>query len=163
MKYFGLIPFLLLACSDGDKDSTDDGDVVVDSDGDGFAAADDCDDNNADINPEAAETCDGMDNNCDGVIDEGVLTTYYADADGDGYGHPDITTESCSAIAGFVEDNTDCDDSSADAYPGGEETCDGLDNDCNGEVDETGAVGEVTYYTDADTKYTNSCKHKKLG
>ncbi|HAD12429.1 MAG TPA: hypothetical protein DCF33_08315, partial [Saprospirales bacterium] len=44
----------------------------------------DCDDNNAAINPGAQEVCDGVDNDCDGQVDEGVKTTYYADADGDG-------------------------------------------------------------------------------
>ena len=57
-----------------------------DDDGDGFAGKD-CDDNNASINPEADEVCDGLDNNCDGMVDEDTAvdaTEYYADTDSDG-------------------------------------------------------------------------------
>ncbi|HNW00356.1 MAG TPA: putative metal-binding motif-containing protein, partial [Chitinophagales bacterium] len=58
----------------------------ADIDNDGYTSDVDCDDNNADINPGASETCNGIDDNCSGTADEGVTTTYYADADG-GLGH----------------------------------------------------------------------------
>ena len=56
---------------DADADADDTGSSNVDEDGDGFDETVDCDDQNPDINPGAAESCDGVDNNCDGLIDEG--------------------------------------------------------------------------------------------
>lgn len=107
----------------------------------------DCDDTNVNINPASAEICDGIDNNCDGNIDEGVQTTYYADADSDGYGDPNNTIDSCTLPPDYVIDNTDCDDNDADIYPGSQEVCDGIDNNCDGNIDE----GVTTsYYIDND-------------
>jgi spore coat protein A len=65
------------------------------------------------------EVCDGIDNNCDGQIDEGVTTTFYRDEDSDTYGNPLETLEACTPPAGYVADNTDCDDSETNVYPGG--------------------------------------------
>ena len=96
----------------------------------------DCDDNVASINPNAIEVCDGIDNNCDGQIDEGVTITYYADLDGDGFGDSSYTIQACSAPTDYVLDNTDCDDSNAMIYPGAPELCDGLDNNCDGFIPE---------------------------
>ncbi|QQS64300.1 MAG: putative metal-binding motif-containing protein [Chitinophagaceae bacterium] len=88
----------------------------------------DCDDSNPAINPGATEVCDGLDNNCDGQIDEGVKTTFYADADGDGYGNAANTTMACTAPIGFVTNSGDCDDINPAINPGATEVCDGLDN-----------------------------------
>ena len=66
-------------------------------DGDGYEGDNDCDDNNASINIDAIEVCDGIDNNCDGQVDEGVLSTFFADADGDGFGDVDTVQEACDA------------------------------------------------------------------
>ena len=107
----------------------------------------DCDDTDANVNPNATEVCDGIDNNCDGNTDEGVTNTYYADLDNDGYGDTGNTTQACTAPAGYVSDNTDCDDSEAAAYPGAMEVCDGIDNNCDGQTDE-GVTN--TYYADSD-------------
>ena len=96
----------------------------------------DCDDTDATVHPGATEICDGKDNNCDGQIDEGVKTTFYRDADGDGYGNPNTTTQACSAPSGYVSDNTDCNDSNAAVHPGATELCDGVDNNCSGQIDE---------------------------
>lgn len=96
----------------------------------------DCDDSNAAVNPEAEEVCDEVDNNCNGETDEGVTTTYFSDGDSDGYGDAGNAAEACSAPAGYVEDNTDCDDSNAAVHPGADEIADELDNDCDGEIDE---------------------------
>jgi N-acetylneuraminic acid mutarotase len=66
----------------------------------------------------------------------GVLA--FRDADGDGYGDSGVTLASCdgSIAPGYVADGTDCNDHAASAHPGGVEVCDGLDNDCNGGVDD---------------------------
>ena len=54
---------------------TEDDLAAIDSDGDGYATDEDCDDEDASVNPGATEVCDGVDNNCDDVVDEGVLDT----------------------------------------------------------------------------------------
>jgi hypothetical protein len=76
--------------------------------------------------------------------------TYYADNDGDSFGDSSNTTTGCSAPSGYVSDDTDCDDSEGTTYPGADEYCDSVDNDCDGSTDEAGAVDETTYYADAD-------------
>ncbi|MBK9647452.1 MAG: FG-GAP repeat protein [Deltaproteobacteria bacterium] len=123
----------------------------VDTDGDGHSDSIDCDDTDATIHPGAAELCDGVDQDCDGTADEGVTTTFFADADGDGYGRADKSLESCaSAVTGYVEQDGDCDDGDASVSPAGTESCDGVDNNCDGDTDEDGAVGSFTVYIDAD-------------
>ncbi|MGR3317342.1 MAG: S8 family serine peptidase [Candidatus Anammoxibacter sp.] len=97
----------------------------IDADSDGYCNDVDCNDNDPAVNPGAAEICgDGIDNNCDGVIDEDCPTSGCTDNDGDGW---------------CVEDG-DCDDNNAHVYPGhpdkkGKWGRDGLDNDCNGIID----------------------------
>ena len=85
-----------------------------------------------------AEVCDGADNDCDGQVDEagaGGEQTYYADADGDGYGNAAVAVVACTEPAGYIADGTDCDDAQAAVNPGTEEICDGLDNNCDGTAD----------------------------
>ncbi len=117
----------------------------------------DCDDANAAIHPGADEYCDGVDNDCDGVTDEADAldaSTWYADADGDGYGDSSSTDQACSAGSGFVGDDTDCDDGDIAVNPDAAEVCDGVDNDCDGDVDEDDADLDTstltTWYEDAD-------------
>ena len=74
--------------------------------------------------------------NCDQQVDEDVLSIFYADTDGDGFGNPDITTESCESQSGFVANGTDCDDTDAKTYPSAPEICDEVDNDCNSIIDD---------------------------
>jgi len=134
-----------LASADEDRPRAADSDA----DRDGFSPPEDCDDNDPRRFPDASETCNGIDDDCDGVIDEDAndAVLYYVDADGDGFGNPDITSDACEAPTGFVENGSDCDDTESTAFPGGEEICDEIDNDCNGEVDE--GLDE-TFYIDED-------------
>ncbi|MFM7770018.1 MAG: Calx-beta domain-containing protein, partial [Bacteroidota bacterium] len=63
------------------------------------------------------EVCNGIDDNGNGQIDEGVLNTYYADVDGDGYGNPGSSIQACSPPSGYVTNNTDCNDTNAGINP----------------------------------------------
>jgi len=135
---------------DGIGDACDD-----DADGDGYdavaAGGTDCDDTDYDVNPGATEVCNGIDDDCDGSIDEGVTTTFYADTDGDGYGDPSNTTEACSQPTDYVANSNDCNDGNPDVNPAATEACNGYDDDCDGSIDEDGATGCITYYLDADS------------
>ena len=99
----------------------------------------DCDDSNATIHPGATENCNGIDDNCNGQIDEGLSRTVYRDADGDGYGDPNVTQYTCYSPVGWVPQAGDCNDANAAIHPGAVDTCDGVDNNCNGLVDEDAA------------------------
>jgi hypothetical protein len=142
--------------ADMDNDGYGDGSTTVEacSKPTGYVSdSTDCDDLNDAINPGATEVCDEQDNNCNGAVDEGVETTYYADADGDGYGDFSTTIEACSQPTGYVSDATDCDDASAAVNPGVENDCDGnsVDNDCDGTTDESDAADASTWYADSDS------------
>ena len=111
--------------------------------------ASDCDDSDSSVNPAATETCDGVDEDCDGVVDDGVsYTTWYEDADGDSYGDPGSSITDCAAPEGHVSNDDDCDDSDSSISPDATETCDGVDEDCDGTVDD--GVAYATWYDDAD-------------
>ncbi|MCB9746372.1 MAG: hypothetical protein H6740_27595 [Alphaproteobacteria bacterium] len=158
---------------DNDCDGTTDLNAVDaptwygDSDGDGFGGdrfteaaceapegyvdnADDCDDLDPESFPGGEESCDETDNDCDSQIDEGVLETYYQDADRDGYGDLDATIEACEVPTGYSADADDCDDADRAVNPSAAEVCDGLDNDCDGEVDGASAVDASSWYADGD-------------
>ena len=136
---------------DGD---VDEGTAAFDDDGDGYTeAAGDCDDTDAEIYPFATEVCDGVDNDCSGETDgadaiDGV--TYYHDVDGDGFGNGLASLTACETPDGYVLDNTDCNDVDSTAYPGADEYCDGVDNNCDGFTDEEGAVGCYNLHQDLD-------------
>ena len=163
---------------DGSSDESDAVDASTwygDGDGDGYgnasltqtactapsgyiADSSDCDDGDPAIHPGATETCDGDDNDCDGLTDDddpGVVGagSFYRDYDGDGYGDAGSSATACSAPSGYVTDATDCDDRDAAVYPGASETCDGVDNDCDGLTDDDDSAvtgGTSTWYRDYD-------------
>ncbi|MCB9796748.1 MAG: putative metal-binding motif-containing protein [Alphaproteobacteria bacterium] len=142
MRALPLTLLALIACRNKDLplDSEvvggDDTGTFVDADGDGFGAAEDCDDSDAGINPDSVELCDGLDNNCDGQVDEGAQSTFYADNDGDGYGDEGATVEACEAGEGYVEQAGDCDDSDPAYNPAADESdcADPNDYNCDGSV-----------------------------
>ncbi|RME00052.1 MAG: hypothetical protein D6812_10395, partial [Deltaproteobacteria bacterium] len=70
------------------------------------------------------------------VYDGCTTRTYYRDADNDGYGNPNDTTQSCTQPSGYVTNGDDCDDANASVHPGAQEVCDGIDNNCANGVDE---------------------------
>ena len=130
------------------------GDVCdPDQDGDGVTVAGgDCNDRDKTIKPGAIEICDGIDQNCNGLIDDGApgSTTYFADTDADKYGDPAASTKSCVQPVGYVVDNTDCNDKSAAVHPGAIEICNGIDDDCVGGIDNN-ATDAKTFYADTDS------------
>jgi len=140
-------------CGDLSDYNCDGATGYTDADGDGWAACEECDDSDARINPDATEVCDGVDDDCDGIVDEADAEdalTWYADADGDGYGDAAAITDACSAPSGTVPGASDCDDSDAATHPGALEYCDGHDDDCDGVTDEDDAADAPTWYGDAD-------------
>ena len=112
----------LLDCNDADAKLNWD-----DEDNDGTSTCgQDCDDDDPTVFPDNAELCDGLDNDCDELIDE--------DFENDGDGYYDGNAEGCDEV--YDADNLDCDDADPEIYPGADEECDGEDNDCDGVADE---------------------------
>jgi hypothetical protein len=118
-----------------------------DLDGDDWTTAQgDCNDLDPNVNPAATEVCNGIDDNCNGEYDEGTTVTLYYDADADGYGSG-TSIEGCAGSIGSSTVPGDCDDFNASINPGVAEVCNGIDENCNGEVDEG---TKVTVYIDND-------------
>ena len=149
--------------ADSSVDTSTGGTFYADTDSDGYgdaaaatlacaqpsgtvADATDCNDAAASINPGAAEICNSVDDDCDGAtddadssVDTSTGSTFYADADSDGFGDSAVTAEACAAPSGHVSDDTDCDDADGDINPGAAEVCNGLDDDCDTTVDSAAA------------------------
>ena len=158
-------------CDGLDNDCSGEADDAVgdlwyeDADGDGYGDADtetlscesegliadssDCDDDDDDVNPGATEVCNEVDDNCDGSVDEGVLLTFYVDADGDGQGTSE-TVEACEVPDGAADNSLDCDDSDPAVNTNAHEVCNGIDDDCEGTADGPDAVDAETWYRDGD-------------
>jgi hypothetical protein len=114
--------------------------------------SDDCDDLSETIYPGADERCNGVDDDCDGRIDEDAIdtTTVYLDLDEDGYGRSNYPVEACDPSSGTVPFYSyydvlavsvsivagDCDDDDANVHPGVAELCNGIDDDCDGRIDD---------------------------
>jgi hypothetical protein len=108
---------------------------------------DDCNDNNIWIYPGANEICNGMDDDCNNQIDEAVQFEFYPDADHDGFGNSGVIVFACSVPPGYVSNPDDCNDNNIFIYPGAIETCNGIDDDCNNQIDEG---VQFVFYVDAD-------------
>jgi hypothetical protein len=108
------------------------------------------------LSPTAAEYCDGIDNDCDGLTDDAddnlvADATWYPDTDGDGYGDPTADTiAQCDSPEGHVRFGTDCNDADAAVSPAADEMCDLVDNDCDGLTDENDAIDASSWYRDGD-------------
>lgn len=161
-----LLSLALVACGDKDADDTgtdgstdtdtDGGTELVDADDDGFPEDIDCDDTDPAVNPGASEICDGVDNDCDDLIDDEDLdlqlasaTLWFEDADDDGYGSAGGYQVACEQPTGFADNAGDCNDGDASVSPDATEVCDEIDNDCSGLVDDD-ATDALTWYVDSD-------------
>lgn len=144
-------PIAAESCTDTNDYNCDGITGSIDGDNDGYLACEDCDDSNPSIFPSNPEICDGVDNDCNGLSDDNAsgATTLYMDMDGDTFGDPLTAINSCTPLPNYTSDNTDCDDTQSAVAPNLPETCDGLDNNCNGQVDDN-AANSTTWYQDSD-------------
>lgn len=144
-------PAAVEVCGDGiDQDCNGTPDEI-DGDGDGWADCLDCEPTDPLVHPDATESCDGRDEDCDGLVDDDAWDGLwvYADADGDGSGGAEHWA--CAVGEGETTRGGDCDDANDDVYPAHPEACVTLDDDnCDGSVNEPGAVGCVDAYLDED-------------
>lgn len=138
-----------------------------DADEDGYGTNDDCDDTDADVNPDGVESCNLADDDCNGVVDDDFLPLWFeADADGDGATDRDDGLQACMAPEGYQTPSAegDCDDEDPERYPGATDVPgDGIDQDCDGidaveaTTGDTGHTGTeyVTTYDLEDTAVTD--------
>ena len=114
----------------------------------------DCDDRNRYVNPSAVETCNGDDDNCDGVIDPedaDGCNRYYKDMDGDGVGIDEFKCLCVSKGVFATLETGDCDDSNKNVHQNAREVCNDIDDNCNGQIDEgENLKGCRPFYYDKD-------------
>jgi len=134
-------PTLGDSCDGTDADSCKNGSFQCAADGASATCQNDA--------PAMVETCNGLDDDCDGAVDEGVKNTFYADNDADGHGG-NVSVQACDQPAGTSLTSDDCDDTKSSVNPSATETCNGLDDDCDGEVDETFPLGVACDGADSD-------------
>ena len=131
-----------------DQNSDGEPECVADADGDGDPDDTDCEPSLPSIHHGAEETPDdGVDQDCSGTD----TVTCYHDGDGDGWGSGAALEPGgdCAAV-GKVEDDGDCDDADPLRYPGAPELCDGVDNDCDGAIEQPSDVDFINWYQDLD-------------
>jgi len=127
--------------------------ICTDSDNDGYYAEGggcgpaDCNDAESGINQSASEVCNNIDDDCNGLVDDGALETFYYDLDNDGYGDLFNSVQACPAPMGYVDNSLDCDDNNSDVHPTAAEACNGIDDNCDGNVDDNATS---TFYYDSD-------------
>lgn len=97
---------------------------------------DDCDDTNSNVYPTAEEICDGLDNDCNGLADDGIKKTYYYDGDGDGFGSNTAISSCQPQENDYVTNNKDCDDKINSVNPDAQEICNTYDDDCDGVIND---------------------------
>ena len=123
-------------CTDPNDYNCDGSVQYADDDSDGWPACTECDDQDPDVHPDADELCDGIDNDCDGTVDNDDALdagVWYEDGDGDGFGLDGYTTQACLVPSGYSELPGDCEDTDPTIHPDALEVCgDGVDNDCDG-------------------------------
>jgi|GEM_PF-5107233 len=97
----------------------------------------DCDDADAAVHPNATEVCNSVDDDCDGLADDGLtFTNYYLDTDADGFGAGAPFNLCANPGSAYALTNTDCNNTNANAHPGASEVCgNNVDEDCNGIAD----------------------------
>ena len=129
-----------------------------DQDMDGYSSSeyggDDCDDEQSSINPDAQEICGGVDEDCDGLIDDDddslEPSPWYLDGDDDGYGGEEALASGCTAPEGYSTEGGDCDDGQPTYHPGADESCDDIDQDCDGETRDPESTNATAFYRDGD-------------
>lgn len=128
---------------DADGDGYADHDCCNNEPGSGLVCGNDCDDAKGDAHPYMIEVCNGRDNNCDGVADDSLKATLYEDQDDDGWAASGAATQMmCPADALGVPGWTprtgggDCNDGDHLIHPRQREICNGIDDDCDGKIDE---------------------------
>jgi len=138
---------------DADGDGFGDGEPIASCEApvDAVAEGGDCDDGDAEVHPDAVEVCNDIDDDCSGEVDDDAedAATWYADEDGDLFGDAAAPIVACDAPDGSADNDLDCDDSLAEVNPAATEICNGLDDDCDGGIDDD-AVDALTWYQDAD-------------